>query len=90
MLTKLESEPVVTAVSVEPDDPRPGDVVVRPLTGSSFLFGLGVYPCSLQQPCGIYEQAERLGRSLARRFAVDVWREQDGRFIRLQACRQDG
>ncbi|HVB37752.1 MAG TPA: hypothetical protein VND92_04410 [Vicinamibacterales bacterium] len=89
MITNLEARPAPPDATA-PDAPRPGDVVVKTLSESPFLFGLGVYPCALQQPCGMYEQAERHGRALARRFGVDVWREEDGLFVRLDACRGDG
>lgn len=60
-----------TATAVHP---QAGDVVVQPMDDSPFLYGLGVYPCALQQSCGTYEQAARHGTSLARRFGVDLWR----------------
>ncbi len=87
MLTNLE--PVPAAETTLSASPRPGDVVVQKLTDSPFLFGLNVYPCALQQPCGLYEQAERHGQALARRFGVDVWREEDGLFVRLGSHRDD-
>jgi hypothetical protein len=74
-----------TAVAVRP---RAGDVVVQAMDDSPFLYGLGVFPCALQQSCGTYEQAARHGMSLAHRFGVDLWSEEpDGRFTKLAGYR---
>lgn len=74
-----------TAVAVRP---RAGDVIVQPMDDSPFLYGLGVFPCALQQSCGTYDQAARHGTALAHRFHVDLWREEaDGRFTKLASYR---
>jgi hypothetical protein len=63
-------------------------VIVQPMDDSPFLYGLGVFPCALQQSCGTYDQAARHGTALAHRFHVDLWREEaDGRFTKLASYR---
>lgn len=75
-----------TAIAVRP---RAGDVIVQAMDDSPFLYGLGVYPCALQQSCGTYDQAARHGMTLAQRFGVDLWREEPGgRFAKLASYRE--
>lgn len=67
-----------------PTGPRPGDVIVQPMDDAPLVYGLGVYPCALQQACGTYEQAVCHGIRLARRFAVALWRQHpDGTLLLL-------
>jgi hypothetical protein len=87
MEINLESSPP-SVLAPGADRPQPGDVIVQALDRPPLLYGLGVYPSSLQQPCGMYEQAERHGLALAQRFGVDLWRlEADGRFVAIRRCR---
>jgi hypothetical protein len=67
--------------------PQDGDVVVTPESRSAGRHELRQHPGTVQFSVSSRDEAVRLARSFARKYAVDVWYSEKGTENLLETCR---
>jgi hypothetical protein len=67
--------------------PQNGDVVVTREAHSRVHYTVRQLPGLVQFSTAVRDQAERLARSFAQQYRIDVWYGEDGRFRLLEAYR---
>jgi hypothetical protein len=73
--------------ALEPASPQNGDVVVAREVGPRVHYTVRQIPGIVQFSSGTRDAALELARKFARRYKVDVWHSERGKYRRLEAYR---